>query len=890
MNTEKTILIKRLKEANLSLRCFLKVDMKKAAFELEWQKHLYTPEELTNYPRWGIAGGNGLVPIDTDNDEMSNIIREILPPTFEAISPRRKLPHFYFKVVHGEVPNKILHLPEEKKGSGEIRSQNQYLVAPGTVIKFKDIETSEEKTGTYKILNDRSIATVCFEDFMRAVTPYFGSDTTQKITFEQMREGVPQGTRHSQGMKYASFLVKVQKFDGATALTELKRWNKLCEPPMDEHDLERMVKKAIDYPERRTRQKKKESTPVGAKLGSYRLKKKHNKAFLFDEEDKPVLSCNLDSVDGPRFKKKLRELTGLEEAEVNRATASFSFALQSIRKSHSSIKENEETEEEEPKFSEDIEANITVELQRILEAKDQLEALKPHLDNVIMGEDENKQAIQVLLSGSKYADIKKKQIILLKGTAGGGKTTLARELSRNFKVKEVGRFSSHALDYSNLEGFEVLFLKELGAMDMEKQGVSTLKFLSADDRGYTVEVTVRDEETGKFTTEQHKIPCMTVISTTTRLILDPQFERRAWLFNIDETKEQTKNILEWKANQKRQDDEKLLGIRTVTDYEFSREIINRFVQQLKPQKIIIPFRKTLNDVLQADILRIRGDVDKLHSFVELYGLLNLKRLEKANSDVYMVTPKVCMDALKITIKPLTQMLSKIDERTKIILDTLKDFKLNKAQDMITKTERERIAVLIGKSERTVLSYLNFLENVGFLSSDSKKPKTFTLLYDVETMMGKLSGISAKLESADALVSKMEKEAQEWLGSTSETRKLRDTYILNKNNEKPKQQDTMKKNNIPIPRETISDLKLSLKQAWLTEKPSEDLQIGKSQIIQADSWILKREGNKITAKDGNVLYECQFCRGCNKPMFFNSEEDLKLHILRLHSGYPNREVE
>jgi len=65
---------------------------------------------------------------------------------------------------------------------------------------------------------------------------------------------------------------------------------------------------------------------------------------------------------------------------------------------------------------------------------------------------------------------------------------------------------------------------------------------------------------------------------------------------------------------------------------------------------------------------------------------------------------------------------------------------------------------------------------------------------------------------------------------------------------------------------------------------------KKEIQKRNSWILKREGNKITAKDGNVLYECHFCKGLGKSMFFANESDLKTHILRLHTGYPDRERE
>jgi hypothetical protein len=45
LNGEQTVLVKRLEEAGFSLRMFLKLDQK-AAFEPEWQNHLYTPEEM----------------------------------------------------------------------------------------------------------------------------------------------------------------------------------------------------------------------------------------------------------------------------------------------------------------------------------------------------------------------------------------------------------------------------------------------------------------------------------------------------------------------------------------------------------------------------------------------------------------------------------------------------------------------------------------------------------------------------------------------------------------------------------------------------------------------------------------------------------------------------
>jgi len=542
-------------------------------------------------------------------------------------------------------------------------------------------------------------------------------------------------------------------------------------------------------------------------------------------------------------------------------------------------------EEKEPvKFSEIAEAKIQIELNKVLEAENQLKALEPHLDNIIVGETENKKATFVLLAGSKYNNPKKKQIILFKGTEGCGKSTLARELTTAYKVKEVGRFSAHALDYTNLEGYDVLLLKELGAMDMEKQGVSTLKFLSADDSGYTVEITVRDENTGRFTTEQHKIPCITVVSTTTRLVLDPQFERRAWLFNVDESVEQTKRVLKWKAMQKRQEDEKVLGVREITDYELSREVLKRFVEQLEPKKIIIPFRETLNDVLETTVSRIRSDIDKLHTFIELYALFNLKRLQKLNDDVYAVTPEVCLEALKIIIRPLTNMLAKVDERTKTLLNILKSEDYSKG-DVINKSDRDKIAVKIGKSDHTVLAYLNFLEHAGFVSSSEKKPKSFTLLYSPEEIEEKLTGLRSKIESEHDLIIKMQKEAQKWFNSISEIQTLRKKgKILTLKTEPEKSEvEIQHEKNMPFQKNQISNTELTVFQGFLEKRNSEDVQNEKLNIPQEETWILKREGDKLTVKTGETVFQCPICKRRGKNMIFSSKHDLDSHILRVHKN-------
>jgi len=404
------------------------------------------------------------------------------------------------------------------------------------------------------------------------------------------------------------------------------------------------------------------------------------------------------------------------------------------------------------------------EVEGILNAEKPDEALKPHLDNVIAGEDENKLPIFTLLGSGKISDPQMKQIILLKGTEGAGKTRLM-SLANAFKVKEVGRFTAHALDYSKLEGFEVLKLKEIGVLDEEKQGVATIKFLSSDDRGYTVEATIRDRETGELVTKEYKIPPITVISSTTTVELDKQFERRAWIFNPDESSEQTKVVLEWKAKLEREKDEVALGLKPYTSYDFSMAVLKRLAERLQPTLIIAPYHDTVKEILGFDVLRVRGDYDKLEAFIKLFGLLYQRRLPElkvGDRTAKLVTPEVCARAVQLALKPLAKMMAKLEERTKRLLETFKEEGVSEKDPVITKEKRDALARRLGVDDRTIRRWLGGLVAAGYLSESDTKPKTYTLLCSVEEIIGKILGKLDTWQKTDFLIKKLTEEARKWL--------------------------------------------------------------------------------------------------------------------------------
>ena len=419
------------------------------------------------------------------------------------------------------------------------------------------------------------------------------------------------------------------------------------------------------------------------------------------------------------------------------------------------------------------------EIKKILTSDDPLKEIGKLLEDWgIVGEENNKKAIFLLLLSGKIKDPELKQIILLKGEPGGGKSTLMR-IASLFKVKDVGRFTEHALDYTDLSNYEVLRLKEIGKMDEEKQGVSTIKFLSADDQGYTVEYTIRGKD-GKFTTETKKIPPITVITSTTRVDLDPQFERRAWIFNPDESEDQTRRILEAKAKMKEEEALKKLGLITETSKEKADKILKKIVEILEPYDVVIPFPKTLTQLLRTEKLRVRGDYDKIYALIYCYHFLLQKKLgfEANGKKLVVADPYYTLKAIELISEPLTSMVLELDKRARQLIQKLEEIGIVQKGETITKEDREELARRLGKSERTIRRFLNSWEKAGYLSSEGGrgKPKIYTLLYSLEEIKQKEAGVLANIKSTEDLIRKMHEEARKFLDMWLEKSNLTGTYL------------------------------------------------------------------------------------------------------------------
>jgi len=409
------------------------------------------------------------------------------------------------------------------------------------------------------------------------------------------------------------------------------------------------------------------------------------------------------------------------------------------------------------------------EAEAILNSTNPLKAIAEHLDNIAAGELENKLTIFILLLSGKLEDPRLKEMILLKSESGAGKSTLMR-IAECFQTKWVGRLSRTALDHmGTLEGYDVLALKELGRADDERSGISTIKFLSIDDQGYTVEVTVGNPQDG-FTTVEKRIKPITVISSTTRLWVDPQYERRNWIISLDESTDQTLNIKRWKAEREYEKTDKLLGLIRETSYERSKSILSTVVARLQPCEVALIFPNAVMDILNTQNLRVRGDYGKVLNIVKYYGFLRqrtLPAIEVNGRKVVLVTPDAALQILEVVKEPLTLMTMEVDGRTKKMLDLFDKLGLDKG--VVIDNEYRKILAAKGNiTPESVRVYLNFLESKGYLMSEMVRPegrgqkiKVWELLMSPKTMQRRESSLSEKL-NPEVILREMCEEAQEYL--------------------------------------------------------------------------------------------------------------------------------
>jgi len=431
-----------------------------------------------------------------------------------------------------------------------------------------------------------------------------------------------------------------------------------------------------------------------------------------------------------------------------------------------------EEESDERVFPEEI----MLEAEKILSSKKPIDGVKKHLDNMIAGEDSNKLFVFILSLTAKCKDPSKKIIICAKQEAGAGKSWLLENVSSFFKCHVVSHLTKKALNYmgEQLANYEMLYIKELGLLDKENDttGNSSLKMMSVDDGGLSTTYTYKDPDSGKFTTETIKTDPKTILTSTTRKDIDPQFVRRYWIFSPDGSVEQTSRIEAFKIRKNNQENDVILGIRKFTDYDYSKEFLTCVVSLIEDRDILIPFYETIYGMLDKSKLRIRSDYDKIKLLLEMYALLNIRNLptiKMNNKTIFLLTPELAIEAMQIAREPLIYMAKDVEGRDYELVEIFRKLKLSPTteDDVGTRIDYKvqlQIAELLGnKSRMTIIRWLNDFEQKGFVVEVNHRPIVYELTKTVEEMEYEMSGY-ATLSDKKMLIEvlgKMRFEANEY---------------------------------------------------------------------------------------------------------------------------------
>ena len=419
---------------------------------------------------------------------------------------------------------------------------------------------------------------------------------------------------------------------------------------------------------------------------------------------------------------------------------------------------------------------------KILKSPHVLQIVKILLDEGIRRESRNKLYAFLIILTAKHPNPKLKQILVLGGEPGGGKTTIANLLGSLVRTKKVGRFSEHAMDYSNLERYQMLYIQELLDLEQQKKmGVSSVRFLSADDQGYTIEVTKGDPD-GGFSTQTKKIPAMTVITTTTVADTEAQFERRIHRINTDESRETTRAVLDWKAKE-----EKRAVLEWIGEVKPRRGIyiLKAIVDLLESYEVsTAPISDTLSKVLKETHLRARGDYNKLLALTQMLAWLHqlqrpyvVRVVDGREERLIFALPQDAYYALQIGLQPLLTMMTGLDQRLRDLLPVIGEFKnseflykAGKEQETIKGFTVDQLLPRAKEavrkpnlSKRRLYDWLKILDDRGVLAfTKAGRHNVYTLISDID-VQSRL-GNAADSESAVSMTADLQKEAEIFLSS------------------------------------------------------------------------------------------------------------------------------
>lgn len=233
--------------------------------------------------------------------------------------------------------------------------------------------------------------------------------------------------------------------------------------------------------------------------------------------------------------------------------------------------------------------------------------------------------------------------LIVNGPSASGKSFTSQAAlclvpeNRKFTATSLSDKALFNLPADAVEGKVFVLFEANAMMDPDSPLTMACRTLLTEGRisYYTVEDVQRDDGTiGKQTVLREVSGPTSLITTTTRIFLDPELETRALMLETDDSESQTRNILQ----------NRMIDIETGEDIE--RGIPDEELAKwhayfewvaLQPNRVAIPFWSAVVAEATAEMVRMRRDIMKLQAVIKVHALLHQNLRERNDLGAVIAT-------------------------------------------------------------------------------------------------------------------------------------------------------------------------------------------------------------------------------------------------------------
>lgn len=356
-------------------------------------------------------------------------------------------------------------------------------------------------------------------------------------------------------------------------------------------------------------------------------------------------------------------------------------------------------------FLETTLGNVDPTIKEVLLNPDILHRFKKSLDIYVTGEDKSKTLLFLICCTSF---MQKKLGAIITGTSSAGKSHLLNSVLKFFfNVEDYTRITRASPDRMN-QSFDnrILKVEELRGSEAAQ---SSLRVLISEGKLRLLTTTREDGDIKTEVIETIGVPVF--VTTTTSISPDVELMNRLFNISIDETKNQTKKVLEFEAEE---------FMDTSSEEADVPEVLKKTLEFLATtpfNNVLIPYALDLAKAFPSDNLKARRDFKKLLNLIAsvawLYQFQRTIVYKEKIIQLIVAEPVDFYMTWRIVDQSLKETLMNVQRRGLEVLELFKDMR---AEGLTSR----QVAHKTGRSQNRVREILNGLVESGYLVKDTSQ--------------------------------------------------------------------------------------------------------------------------------------------------------------------------